>query len=83
MTTFVNIGSPVYSYGLGLEKFNLSNGMSGMGHTGGTAGYTTFALYFPNEDITATSVVSAEVPPEIQLAFLLPSLDLIHGYDER
>lgn len=37
--------------GVGIERFNTSYG-SAVGHTGGIDGFTTIALYFPDEDMT-------------------------------
>ncbi|MEO1451004.1 MAG: serine hydrolase [Bacteroidota bacterium] len=37
--------------GIGIERFNTSYG-SAVGHTGGIDGFSTIALYFPDEDMT-------------------------------
>jgi len=37
--------------GYGIEKFNMNEG-SAVGHTGGIDGFTTIAMYFPEEDRT-------------------------------
>jgi CubicO group peptidase (beta-lactamase class C family) len=39
-------------YGLGLEVFEFPNGVKGLGHTGGTAGYIAYVVHLPAQDIT-------------------------------
>jgi D-alanyl-D-alanine carboxypeptidase len=41
-------------YGLGLEVFEFPNGVKGLGHTGGTAGYIADVVHLPAQDITIT-----------------------------
>ena len=42
----------VVGYGLGLEVFEFPNGVKGLGHTGGTAGYIAYVVHLPEQDIT-------------------------------
>ena len=39
-------------YGLGLEVFEFPNGVKGLGHTGGTAGYISYVVHLPAQGIT-------------------------------
>ncbi|NIB38472.1 beta-lactamase family protein [Pseudomaricurvus alkylphenolicus] len=81
MLTFVDTVEPEIlgrnAYGLGIGRYLLPNGSYAYGHTGGTAGYQSFVVHFPKEDITAASVISIEQGTDSLFAYLVPSFDLL------
>jgi D-alanyl-D-alanine carboxypeptidase len=76
MLNTVDTGAPGRSYGLGLGRYTLPSGSYAYGHTGGTAGYATFVFHFPEEGITAASVLSTDQGDAV-LGYLLPSLGVV------
>jgi D-alanyl-D-alanine carboxypeptidase len=73
MTDFVSAPRPggQVGYGLGLEKYIFPPGLELIGHMGGTAGYRSFAGYFPQLDVTIALALSVQVDPSPVIAAVL------------
>ena len=84
MLTGIATDAPWRTYGLGIGRYTLPNGSYAYGHTGSSAGYASFVFHFPEENITASSVISADQGGAF-MGFLLPSLGVIaeHLQDQK
>lgn len=73
MLAGVDTGVPFRrSYGLGIGRYELPDGSYAWGHTGGTAGYASIVLHFPEHAITLSAVISMDQGAE-NMGFLAPA----------
>jgi len=81
MLTFVDVpegNTPIIGlvgYGLGMMKSSFPGNIEMVGHSGDTAGFSTFAFHLPAEGITVSGVVNDMDPSGILLRVLSPSLE--------
>lgn len=80
MLTFVEAqhasGLP-YTYGLGVDKLTLPNGVEMIGHSGGTAGFASVVCYVPALETTVAAMVNIEDPWGLYLPTLIPALEVL------
>jgi D-alanyl-D-alanine carboxypeptidase len=62
-------------YGLGIMKFLLPGNIEMLGHAGGTAGFSSFIYFLPNQDMTVSGVMSNMVSDQYQI--LSPALEIL------
>ena len=54
------LGDTVPGYSLGLMHADFGGGIKGIGHSGDTPGYHTFAFYFPGQKLTISGAVNSD-----------------------
>lgn len=62
-------------YGLGIMKFLLPGNIEMFGHAGGTAGFTSFIYFLPNQDMTVSGMMSNMESDQYQI--LSPALEIL------
>ncbi len=83
MLTFVDVpeGSTPISgmagYGLGMMKSLFPGNIEMIGHSGDTAGFSSFAFHLPAQGITVSGVVNDMDPSGILFRVLLPALEVL------
>ncbi len=83
MLTFVNIPegsfplSGLVGYGLGMMKFLFPDSIEMIGHSGDTAGFSSFTFHLPTQGITISGVVNDMDPSGILSRVLLPALEVL------
>jgi len=72
-----NAGMPknMTGYGLGLMKFTLFDNIEMIGHSGGTAGFSSFIYYLPNQKITISGMMNNSEANQNQI--LLPVFEIL------
>jgi len=83
MLTFVDIpegNSPIsglVGYGLGMMKSSFPDSIEMIGHSGDTAGFSSFTFHLPTQGITISGLVSDMDPSGILSRVLLPALKVL------
>ena len=69
-------------YGLGMMKFVFPGGIEMFGHSGDTAGFSSFAFHLPAQGITISGLVNDMDPLGIYYQILNPALEiLVPGFE--
>jgi len=69
-------------YGLGMMKFVFTGGIEMFGHSGDTAGFSSFAFHLPAQSITISGMASGMDPMGIFYQILNPALEiLVPGFE--
>jgi D-alanyl-D-alanine carboxypeptidase len=69
-------------YSLGMMKFVFSGGIEMVGHSGDTAGFSSFAFHLPAQGITISGLVNDMDPLGIYYQILNPALEiLVPGFE--
>jgi D-alanyl-D-alanine carboxypeptidase len=69
-------------YSLGMMKFVFSGGIEMVGHSGDTAGFSSFMFYLPKQGLSISGVVNDMDPLGMYYQVLIPSLEiLVPGFE--
>jgi len=74
--------SGAVGYSLGMMKFVFPGGIEMVGHSGDTAGFSSFTFYLPAQGITISGMVNDMDPLGVFYQILYPALEiLVPGFE--
>jgi D-alanyl-D-alanine carboxypeptidase len=71
----VEVSRYAAGYGLGMMRFLLPGDIEMLGHSGGTAGFSSFIYYLPDQNITVSGMMSNTESNQYQI--LSPALEIL------